>query len=125
MKKIYLIRALQIAEVLFMLGVCWLVYKETGKVWVALAAWLLACLSVVYGGMTAVLDLKPRHISTGTVKFTGSDMKQMLTLRLKIARTIAPRLWLCAQVMKVAAAIGGVGIVVDVVNENEVSPIQG
>lgn len=125
MKKIHLIRALQIAEVIVMLAVCWLIYRETGKFWVALAAWLLAFLSVVYGGMTAVLDLKPRHISTGTVKVTSSDVKQMLTLRLKIARTIAPRLWLCAQVMKVAAAIGGVGIVVDVVNENEVSPIQG
>jgi hypothetical protein len=124
MTKIHMIRGLQFAEIAVLAIGCAWIYYETGKIWIALVCGLLAIWSAMYGGMVATLDLKPQNKDAHTMKVTAADVKRMLTLRVKVARSIAPRMWLGTQVIKLAAFIGGFGLKVEVVNENDAPTVS-
>lgn len=102
------ILAIQSADVVIGVVVCAYIYYRTGLLWVALTCWLLSFWSVVFGHMIALLDLP--NTRTHTITVTPRDIKQMLTMRVKISPIIGPRMWLGAKVIAFAAWIISVGL---------------
>lgn len=48
-----------------------------------------------------------------TVPIRSKDIKQRLTVRVKIARSIGVRFWLLPKLLRFAAWVGGVGIEIE------------
>jgi hypothetical protein len=57
---------------------------------------------------------------TGTIKVTAADVKQMLTLRVKVSKLIAPRMKLCVKIIEFAGWVGGVGV--EVIEGDDAEP---